>query len=318
MAGHDPDAHRLFDGLWRFVRRYPSGIDSRLMSFEVPFDPQQFDSAFDGDADIAYALLLADAQWGSDGDVDYRAEALTLLAAIKESTIGPQSHLPMLGDWVEVNGTPHNQYTPRSSDFILDHFRSFAHATGDPAWLDVISASQSLIDSMQQNYSPLTGLLPDFIVGRSGQAPQPAPKDFLEGPYDGAVWFNAGRNPWRLGVDALHYGDSQSLAQVRKMSRWMQQEAHGNPLAIHSGYELDGTPIAEGDFFTIFFAAPFGVAAMTDVAQQKWLNDIYDTVRDVHEDYYEDSVNLLCLLTMTRNSWSPELPPLTRRRAARP
>src|SRR5512141_506549 len=37
MAGHDPDAQTLLDGLWRFARKFPSDIDSRLMSFEVPF-----------------------------------------------------------------------------------------------------------------------------------------------------------------------------------------------------------------------------------------------------------------------------------------
>jgi hypothetical protein len=48
-----------------------------------------------------------------------------------------------------------------------------------------------------------------------------------------------------------------------------------------------------------------GVAAMNDANQQEWLNAIYDSVYDRHEDYYEDTVNLLCLLTMTRNFWTP-------------
>ena len=41
------------------------------MGWEVPPDePGGTDSAFDGDCDIAYALLLADAQWGSAGAID--------------------------------------------------------------------------------------------------------------------------------------------------------------------------------------------------------------------------------------------------------
>jgi hypothetical protein len=32
---------------------------------------------------------------------------------------------------------------------------------------------------------------------------------------------------------------------------------------------------------------------------------VYDTVYDTHEDYYEDSVTLLCLLIMTGNFWVP-------------
>ena len=35
-----------------------------------------------------------------------------------------------------------------------------------------------------------------------------------------------------------------------------------------------------------------------DPAAQQWLNDIYDAVRDRHEDYFEDTVTLLSMLTL--------------------
>ena len=79
---------------------------------EVP-EGKSKDSAFDGDADIALALLLADAQWGSGGKVNYRAAASEVISGIGESTIGPESHLPLLGDWVNPQGTQYNQYTIR-------------------------------------------------------------------------------------------------------------------------------------------------------------------------------------------------------------
>ncbi|NWG75204.1 MAG: hypothetical protein HXY24_11445 [Rubrivivax sp.] len=112
MAGHDAQAQTYFDGLWRFARANPSGIDSRLMTWRVPIDGNGNDSAFDGDADMAYALLLADKQWGSSGSINYKAEAEQVIAGILESTIGPTSRLPMLGDWVDPNGVDYNQYTP--------------------------------------------------------------------------------------------------------------------------------------------------------------------------------------------------------------
>jgi len=56
---------------------------------------------------------------------------------------------------------------------------------------------------------------------------------------------------------------------------------------------------------TTFFAAPFGVSLMTRPSQQQFLNDVYDTVYNTHEDYYEDSVTLFCLLVMTGNFWNP-------------
>ena len=58
---------------------------------------------------------------------------------------------------------------------------------------------------------------------------------------------------------------------------------------------------------TTFFVDPLGEAAMTAPGQQLWLDAIYATVRNRHEDYYADStnINLLCLLLVTGNFWQP-------------
>ena len=308
MAGYDADAHTLFDGLWRFTRAHPSTIDSRLMAWEVPEDPASgADSAFDGDADMAYGLLLAAAQWGNDGDIDYAAAATQLITAIRESTIGPQSYLPELGDWVDPDGVQYSQYSPRSSDFMSAHFRAYGRFTGDPAWTQVLAATQSTIDFMQATYSPSTGLLPDFMVpaSASDHTLRPAPPNHLEGPNDGAYGYNAGRDPWRMATDALINGDPVSLAQTRRLANWIATATEGDPAKIRAGYQLDGTPLPGINYFTTFFAAPFGAALMTTPEHQAFLNDLYDSVYSRREDYYEDSVTLLTLLLMTGNYWDP-------------
>jgi hypothetical protein len=284
------------------------------MGWRVPTDPADSDSAFDGDADIAYGLLLADKQWCSEGRINYLDEATKVIGGILESTIGPVSRLPMLGDWVDPNQWENpdpnepfrNQYTPRSSDFILGHFRAYGRATSLDTWSQVVKNSQAVIASLQANWSPITGLLPDFIVPLSmdDHTPQPAPPYFLEGAHDGDYYYNAGRDPWRLGTDALLNNDPVTLAQVRKISLWAEGAAGGLPMQIRPGYTLSGTPV-HTDFFTTFFAAPLGVAAMTNISQQHWLNGIYDAVSATHEDYYEDSVTLLSILVMTSNFWDP-------------
>lgn len=303
MAGYDPDAQMIFDGLWAFARAHPSEVDSRLMDWNIP-EGDGNDSAFDGDADIAYGLLLADAQWGSAGQVNYKAEAKKMIDGILESTIGPDSHLPTLGDWVDANGDDYNQYAPRSSDFMLINFRAFGKATNNPVWDDVVLQSQNVMNSMQTNYSPETGLLPDFIVIKDG-TPQPAPANYLEDVTDGAYNYNAGRDPWRVGLDALLHNDAASRSIAQKISHWIQTSAGNDPANIRSGYDLNGTPLQGSDYFTTFFVAPMGVAAMTDPSQQDWLNAVYGSVYETHEDYYEDSVNLLCLLVMSDNFWTP-------------
>jgi hypothetical protein len=182
------------------------------------------------------------------------------------------------------------------------HFRAFG-------WTQVVKATQALVENLQRNHSPNTGLLPDFVVNGA-----PAPPHFLEASSDGDYGYNAGRDPWRLGTDAVLHSDRTSREQARRIAHWARTATDGDPLRLRGGYRLDGTPLPDRDYFTIFFAAPIGVAAMTDPAQQQWLNDIYEVVRARHEDYYEDSVTMLCLLVMSGNAWSPiEM----KRRAAR-
>jgi hypothetical protein len=305
MAGYDPEAQEIFDGLWLFARAHPSEVDARLMDWNI-VKKEGNASAFDGDADMALGLLLANAQWGSQGEINYIAEADALLAGILESTIGPDSRLPMLGDWTDAHGNPHNQYTPRSSDFMLVNFRAYGKATGDTVWDEVVTNSQKVIFNLQETYSPKTGLLPDFIVmSGKDQSPAPAPAYFLESENDGKFYYNAGRDPWRIGADALLNNDAASRAAAQKISIWAESTSGGEPHAFRAGYDLEGNPVEGSDYFTTFFVAPLGVAAMTSPDQQDWLNSVYDAVYQTHEDYYADTVTLLCLITMTGNAWMP-------------
>lgn len=283
MAGHDAQAQQLFDGLWRFARRFPSGGDARLMSWRIEDGVISGgnNSAFDGDADMAYGLLLAHAQWGDAGEVNYGAAARELIGAILNATVGPQSFLPTLGDWVGFDGATFNQWTPRSSDFLPSHFRAFGRFTQEPTWTTVVTACQKAVTSLQAGDGRATGLLPDFLSCDAGIDCDAAPADFLEGAHDGAFYYNAGRDPWRLGLDVLLNGDARSRAQVRPFLDWVVAASGGQAGQIAAGYKLDGTPI--GQYATTFFIAPMGVAAMTDPRRQTFLNNIYSFAYDRRE-----------------------------------
>lgn len=308
LAGHDPAARTIFDGLHRFVRSHPSEIDGRMMDWDANPGTGGNSSAFDGDSDIAYGLLLAHAQWGSTGPINYLAEARRVLGGLLGSTIGPNSHLPLLGDWVTVTEDPrYTEWATRTSDFMPGHFRAFGRTTAPAAWAQVVGAVQGVVTTLQADHSPGTGLLPDFVqpVSATDHTPRPASPNFLERPVDGKYYYNAGRDPWRLGTDALLNRDAVSMRQVRKISTWAKAATGGDPQRIRAGYHLNGAPLPDSAFFSTFFAAPLGVAAMTLPTQQAWLNAIYDDVRTVDQDYYEDTVTLLCLLVMTRTFWDP-------------
>jgi endo-1,4-beta-D-glucanase Y len=309
MAGHDPDAATIATGLARYVALHPSGVDNRLMSWNIDAAGQSQegnDSAFDGDNDIALGLLIAATQWPGTTPLNFRAQAVTMLAGQAASVMGPASKLPLLGDWVTPNGATYNQYSVRPSDFMPAHAVNFASATGAPIWKQSVVAMRAAVEQLQTDHASTTGLLPDFTVRESAGSSElkPAPADFLEGPNDGYYDYNAGRVPWRLATHALLHDDADSARQVRRIALWSATAASGVATNIRPGYRLDGTPLAT-NYFTSFFAAPIGVAVMTSPTQQSWLNAIYDSVRTRQEGYYEDSVALLSLMVMSGTYWDP-------------
>jgi endo-1,4-beta-D-glucanase Y len=307
MAGHDAEAQSVFDQLFLYARKHPSSVDRRLMAWAQSEHCQDIlgrDSATDGDLDIAYALLLADVQWGSLGAVNYRREAEQTLEAIVKHTIDPATHLTLLGDWVAPDGD--YAKATRSSDWMVDHFRVFA--TVSPSdWLPTIDAHLDLATEMQANYAPATGLLPDFITDTT-DGPRPAPPKFLEAPTDGDFAWNACRTPWRLGVDALVSGDARSIAAVRRMTEWIRKATGDDPSAIGESYKLDGTVLDPA--FSQAFMAPFAVAAMHVPAEvpgaQEWVDALWEQmVATPPEGYYPDSIKLQVMLAMAGHWWSP-------------
>ena len=90
MAGHDANAQNVFNGLYTYARAHPSQGNPQLM------DSTPRGTAAPLMVRHCHGLLVADAQWGSNGSINYRQEALNIIEA---STIGPTSNLPMLGDW---------------------------------------------------------------------------------------------------------------------------------------------------------------------------------------------------------------------------
>jgi endo-1,4-beta-D-glucanase Y len=306
MAGHDPEAKQLFDGLYRFVKLHPSSGDSRFMRWHTPTEVWHHAySAFDGDADIAYGLLLGHAQWGSTGDVDYRREARDLIRALSRELIGPRSGLPMLGDSVEVDGTVdlEDMFTVRLSDLMVHNFRAFKTATRDGRWTRAVRNGQNVVASMQSRFSDGSGLVPDWVVPPETGRPRltnlrPAEPYTVEGnESDGKYGYNSARIPWRFGLDYLTTGDAKSGAIVSQISAWAESEADGDPYRLVDGYELDGTPY--GDTFAPAFLAPLGVAALSQPDQADWTVAIYSAIRDTHQNYFNDSVALLSMLIMS-------------------
>ena len=310
MAGADPDAHAAFDALYRFFRAHPTENHADLMAWRqvsrpsgegLTEGPDDRDSATDGDMDIGYSLLLADRQWGSKGDIDYKAEGLKVIAAVRSGEANLARHTLALGNWVDAGNSHYGSL--RSSDFMPGHLKAYAQASGDPCWGEILRNTYQLLNNMVAAFSPQTGLLPDFIVQSHGKF-VPAPRKFLEGANDGRYAYNACRVPWRIGTDYLISGDPDARALLKPLNAWIRDVTKGDPGRINAGYTLEGHPLAEDD--SAAFVGPFAVAAMVDASQQVWLDALWSDLikRDPdRERYYGNSVKLMTMIVISGNWW---------------
>jgi len=298
MAGHDPDAGRFFDGMVNMFDQHRSTGNPNLMSWVISDSESSSDnedSATDGDMDIAYALLLADRQWGKGGAIDYLEAAKKMITkGIKASEMGSQSLRPKLGDWDD------NGWNTRTSDWMPGHFRAFQQATGDVFWAGAIETVFTLAARIRQGYSKSTGLMPDFVVG---ETPRPAPPRFLERATDGDYSWNACRFPLRMALDYLHHGSAQAKGALDPLVRWIRSKTGGNPGAITAGYTLVGEDL--NSYGSAAFTGPLIVASTIDAAYQSFMNAGWDLIDRAREDYYSDTISLLSMLLVSGNWWAP-------------
>lgn len=299
MAGYDPNARTIYDGLFKTARAYKSSGNPNLMGWVVADSKAaqgHFGSATDGDLDIAYSLILAHNQWGSGGSVNYLQEAKKMIAdGIKASYVTTGYRLN-LGDWDGKDAL-----NTRPSDWMLSHLRAFYEVTGDETWIHVIDNLYDVYQQFTEAYSPNTGLISDFVVGNP---PKPAPEWYLdEFKETNQYSYNASRVPLRIVMDYAFYGDPRAKTLADKMVAWIKAKTGGLPANIKNGYKLDGT--AFGDYATAVFVAPLISAGTANSANQAWVNAGWDWMKNKKEDYFSDSYNLLNMLFLTGNWWKP-------------
>lgn len=311
MAGHDKNAKKTFDGMYRYFRAHPSEINAQLMAWrqgdtgKAIVDVEGVDSATDGDLDIAYSLLLADSQWGSAGEINYLAEAKKVIGAIMESDVNHTEWTLKLADWAADNDPKYGIAT-RPSDFMLQHLKDFRNVTGDRNWDRVVDRTYGIVNGIYRNNSPKTGLLPDFAMKKDGKF-VPAEPNFLESEFDGDYNYNSSRTPWRIGTDYLLTGDTRAKEQLSTLNRWIRKVTKEDPSRIRAGYKLNGSK-ALADYEDMTFSAPLMVSAMIDSSNQKWLNKLWDynaAISTKDDFYFGNNLRLLSMIVVSGNWWTP-------------
>ncbi len=306
MAGEEVNAKLYFDGMFNVYHQHRSIINQHLMSWCIhPSEERQYDSdaATDGDMDIAYGLLLAHEQWGSNGLIDYLAEAKRIINnGIKVSEMGDDKRI-LLGDWV-TKGSNY-EFGSRSSDWMTSHLRVFANATSEHYWNEAADKVYEIMDVIRDNYSQTTGLMPDFI---NGKIPQPAVENYLEASTDGSFSWNACRMPLRIAFDVAHFDNDKAREAVSYIVDWIQLKTQGDPSLIVAGYDLQGNALVS--YSDMAFTAPMVAAAtVANGEHQEFINKGWDlmnsSVDNDPNNYYSNSLKLLSMLFVSGNWWQP-------------
>jgi endo-1,4-beta-D-glucanase Y len=317
LAGHDPQAQTVFDGLFAVGRKFPSilsvsvpakhGIGPRpgngaLVAYAIGNNCSKVpegDSAPEGNLAFAYALLLADKQWGSTGMVNYLDEAKKTINAIKLYEMNPRK-LPGLGDWASLPDEGMWTTVATPPNYTVGHFRAFAKASGDMYWMEAVAATQESITRIQTMFSPMTGLFPQFLVG-SQNLPGAT---FLSANNARDHFGGASLVPLWMASDYIGSGDVKAKQALTKITDWLKTKTGGDASKIVDGYRLAGDNIGTQSSMT--YVAAFAAIGAFDPANQAWLDGIWQRMSAAPTaNQAADTANLLGMLMVTGNWWHP-------------
>ena len=289
LAVYMGDQH-LFDELWQYERLWLD--DNGLMDWYVNAAGTLrlgTGAATDADEDMAFALVMADRQWGGQGSLDrpYLDYARDQIRRIWDREIyeGKLARAgDHWGDWSNVN----------ISYFAPAYYRVFSQIDGnDAGWQAVIKTVYDTIDNAlnPSNRNETNGLVPAWCTSE-GVPGSP-----------GHYQYDSCRAPFRIGLDWCMFGEPRAREYVQKTSAFFSAIGADQ---IVDGYELNGAPRPEfPGQRSAAFIGPAAVGAMSDSSHARFVDDAYADVATngllAGGVYYETSWTVLSLLMLTGN-----------------
>jgi len=311
--------HTLFDNIRKYEQAHldPNG----LMNWSIDASGNTTSSggmtvgggaATDADEDMAWALAMADKQWGSSGTLNYLKLAQTQIGAIWNHEVY-QSKLAGPGDsWGPTNlfGDINISY------FAPAYYRLFKQLDSGHDWdavnttvFDTIFGAgdngMGALNSSNKNTG--NGLVPGWCTSTGGSS--------SAGPFN--YQYDACRTPFRIGIDwclnsmsaagattALNPARAQKY--VKLTTSFFSNVGASN---IVDGYNMDGTvasganPVSKGQ--SAAFLGPAGVCAMGAPGSQAFLDATYNLLKGddlfIGGEYYDSSWTVMSLLMLTGN-----------------
>jgi endo-1,4-beta-D-glucanase Y len=295
---------KLFDGLWKYEQQY---LDERgLMHWYIKADGSGPASggngaATDADEDMAFALIMADKQWGGEAkllDKTYLEHAKGLIGNIWNNEILDSKGVRPGDSWGGWD-------TQNISYFAPSYYKIFAAIDGGHAWNDVVTTAYDVIDHTlnDANGNKTNGLVPAW-ASCSETACSPTANAWRDKPGQSPTnyQYDSCRTPFRIGLDYCWNGNARAKDYVAKTSAFFSNIGASK---IVDGYALNGTPQPASSGKSAAFIGPAAVGAMSSSSYQSFVNDAYKEVATLQAltggTYYDESWTMLSLLAMTGN-----------------
>jgi endo-1,4-beta-D-glucanase Y len=306
----------LFDDLWKYEQLHlgkcPPAAGAcpsmQLMDWNISADGSTAvgtGAATDADEDMAFALVMADRQWGGQGSLakTYLKYAIDQITAVWVLEVY-QSNLIKPGTWGD-NTTVNVSY------FAPAYYRVFKAVGGtlpigdsgawNPNWDATIDTAYNTIDSSLNaaNGNQTNGLVPAWCT----TAGVPNSNAIMPNGNPTNYQYDSCRTPFRIALDWCWNGEMRAQKYVAKTSGFFSAIGARN---IVDGYGLNGMPQAQNPGkLSAAFIGPAGVGAMSSPSYQSFVDDAYAAVATrtllAGGAYYEDSWTVMSLLTMTAN-----------------
>ena len=287
-----------FDGLWAYERQHLDEFGLMNWAVSASGEVTGKGGATDADEDMAFALLMADKQWGG-----YASVALTQIQAVWNHEIW-DSKLVRNGDgWGDWNNVNISYFAPA-------YYRLFktVDTDGSHKWDDVVKTSYDTIMSALKSSNGNTGngLVPAWCTS-SGDAVSPGPGGAQPFNYQ----YDSCRTPFRIGLDWCWFGEPKARDYVALTSSFFSGIGAAN---IVDGYDLNGNrhpqfsppngaPTVSQQ--SAAFVGPAAVGAMSSPAYQSFVDAAYARLATrqmlVGGAYYDESWSVMSLLMLTGN-----------------
>jgi endoglucanase len=303
------DDQTLFDNLWQYEQQFLDATG--LMNWYIKADgsglgsnPSGSGAATDADEDMAFALVMADKQWGGQLKAlkkNYIDIAKSQISAIWNNEVYDYKYLK---PW-PANNLP----AVNLSYFAPAYYKLFAKVDTANAnnWNTLTTTMYGVLNASLNSTNGNTdnGLVPAWCdtngkpnAGAFGASGGASPTNYQ---YDSC------RMPFRIGLDYCWTGDTTAQAYVAKTSKFFSTTV-GGATKIVDGYDLNGTAHAQyqnGSIQSSAFVGPAGVGAMSSSTYQTFVDDAYAVLVTgkalVGGTYYDESWMVMSLLMMTAN-----------------